>query len=241
MKFLKVIKLNLSYFLKIISGKYRHLYTNITLNVEWFGTHYGGFYLFPEVLKKKPVILSFGIGQDLSFDRAVSDRFACQVICFDPTPKSINWIKNQNQDLVKGLVFFQYGISEKTQHTKFFLPNNEDYVSGSVILRNDLNSQDYIDVELKSIVDICLELNIKHIDVLKMDIEGAEYNVLKNLIATNIFVGQILVEFHDRMFSDGFLKSRETVKIMKDHGYKISAHSKSFEEVSFIHSSLSSY
>ena len=238
MTFIKTIKLNIKYLLKIISGKYRYLYKDIKLDVKWFGGYYGGFYLFPNVIKNNAVILSFGIGEDVSFDRAVSDKFGCPVLCFDPTPKSINWVTNQGSDLIKNLIFYKYGLAEKTHNAMFFLPKNKDHVSGSIILQEAVDTKDHISVELKSIGDICSELNIQHIDVLKMDIEGAEYNVLKDLMLSDIFIGQILVEFHDRLFHDVFLKSRESVALLKGRGYIVSAHSKSFEEVSFIHSSL---
>jgi FkbM family methyltransferase len=238
MPFIKIIKLNLKYLLNILSRRYRFLYVDTELDIKWFGNHYGGFYLFPDVVKDNPVILSFGIGEDISFDRAVSERFGCMVMCFDPTPNSINWFSNQSADLVNNLKLYEYGLSDKTHNAKFFLPKNKEHVSGSFILQDAVDLNDYVNVELKSIGDICSELNIRHIDVLKMDIEGAEYNVLKDLMINDIFVGQILVEFHDRLFNNASLKSKESVALLKECGYKIYAHSKSFEEVSFIHSSI---
>ena len=238
MTFLKILKVNIKYLLKIISGNYRYLYKDIKLDVKWFGTYYGGFYLFPAVIKNNAVILSFGVGEDLSFDRAVSDWFKCPVLCFDPTPKSINWAKNQSSKLTNHLIFHEYGLADKTHVAKFFLPKNKEHVSGSIIVQEAVDNKDFIIVDLKSISDICSELNIQYVDVLKMDIEGAEFSVIKDLMLSDIFVGQILVEFHDRLFPDFFQKSKESVALLREHGYIVSAHAKSFEEVSFIHTSI---
>jgi len=42
------------------------------------------------------------------------------------------------------------------------------------------------------------ELRHASIDLLKMDIEGAEYDVLADMISQRIPVKQLLVEFHHR-------------------------------------------
>lgn len=238
MYILKKIRRNLLYLLKLISGKYSHLYTNINLKTEYFGNEYGGFYLSPFLIRENPIIMSFGIGEDISFDRAISDRFNCKVHCFDPTPKSIGWFRKQSPETVKNLKFYEYGLSKKSGKTKFFLPKNKNYISGSNILFNSLDENDYVNVNLKNITDICVDLKIKKIDVLKMDIEGSEYEVIESLISSNIFIGQILVEFHDRFFNKKIPKSYISTKLLKENGYFISQNSKTFEEISFVHSSL---
>ncbi|GIS18490.1 MAG: hypothetical protein CM15mP120_04060 [Pseudomonadota bacterium] len=40
------------------------------------------------------------------------------------------------------------------------------------------------------------DLGHDHLDVLKMDIEGAEYAVLDDMLQSNILPDQLLVEFH---------------------------------------------
>ena len=45
------------------------------------------------------------------------------------------------------------------------------------------------------------EFGLNHIDVIRMDIEGAEYEVLENILNNRISVDQILSEFHDRYFN----------------------------------------
>src|SRR5690554_1691728 len=39
------------------------------------------------------------------------------------------------------------------------------------------------------------QLGHKHIDVLKMDIEGAEYDVIENILSAQLPITQILIEF----------------------------------------------
>lgn len=218
-------------FLKSI-GKFSHLKVSVKCKHIWYGNKYGGFYVSPEFLDENSIIYSFGIGEDISFDRALIDNHNCHIFGFDPTPKSINWVKSQ---LLPGKFnFFEFGISNKSGYVDFYLPKNPEYVSGSIIIQNNIDTKEKVIVKMKSIEDITNELGHKHIDVLKMDIEGAEYDVIEDILNTKISITQILVEFHDRFFENGILKTQQTIKLLKSNGYEIFAISDSFEEISFI-------
>jgi len=131
-----------------------------------------------------------------------------------------------------------YGIAQKTHEGTFYLPKINQNVSGSIVEQSAVDAQNSINVPLKSISDIMLELGHDHIDVLKMDIEGAEYDVIHGLVNSNISIGQILIEFHDRLFHGDLSMSIESVKLLRSAGYRIFAVSDTFEEVSFVHCSI---
>ena len=71
-----------------------------------------------------------------------------------------------------------------------------------------------------------------------MDIEGSEYDVLENVLQSDIFIGQILVEFHDRFFDNGKEKSIKILNLMKEKGFIIFGISETFDEISFINKNL---
>jgi len=71
------------------------------------------------------------------------------------------------------------------------------------------------------------------IDVLKMDIEGAEYEVLWDLLGCGIRPRQILVEFHHRWPELGIERTRRAVRELNQAGYLIFNVSASGEEYSF--------
>ena len=79
------------------------------------------------------------------------------------------------------------------------------------------------------------DLGLGVIDVIKMDIEGSEYAVLEEILASEIKVDQLLIEFHDRLFDQENYKSKKIVKKMNENGYEVFASSSTYEEVSFIH------
>ena len=78
------------------------------------------------------------------------------------------------------------------------------------------------------------QLGHERIDVLKMDIEGAEYDVLPDILSSGLVVDQILVEFHHRLVVDGAAKTQDAVRLLRAHGYAPFAVSPGAEEVSFI-------
>ena len=78
----------------------------------------------------------------------------------------------------------------------------------------------------------------KKIDILKLDIEGYEYELLESINFTNLHVNQILIEFHERFFPDGKVKTLKIIEILSTYGFEIFAISNSFEEVSFINKRL---
>lgn len=202
----------------------------------WYGNTYGGFYVNPNKLSKDAIVYSFGIGEDISFDLEMIQQHQCQIFGFDPTPKSITWMAHQN--LPSNFYFQDYGIGITTGAHQFHLPKNPDYVSGSALSHNNVSSNDVITVQMKCIEDIATEMGHRYIDVLKMDIEGSEYEVLESIISSHIGVGQLLVEFHERFFDDGYQRNRRAIKLLQSKGFLLFAISKSGEELSFISRSL---
>ena len=204
----------------------------IKCNSKWYGNKYGGFYVCPNLLSSSSIVYSFGIGEDISFDKSIIEEFQCDVFGFDPTPKSIDWVNTQR--LPKKFHFFEYGIDNVSGTAKFYLPRNPVFVSGSIFANTNLITNETIDVQMKSFQDIVSDLGHKKIDILKMDIEGSEFHVLESIFKANINIDQILIEFHDRFFKDGKARLKRAEKILQSNGFEIFALSDSLEEVSFI-------
>ena len=114
------IKTKLKYVLLRGTQKYAHLKPKAKCKHTWYGHAYGGFYVCPEYLNKQSIVYSFGIGEDTSFDNAIISNHDCKVFGFDPTPKSINWVK-KNEEHDK-FCFYEYGLSKESGFVDFYLP-----------------------------------------------------------------------------------------------------------------------
>ncbi|RKT01344.1 FkbM family methyltransferase [Chryseobacterium defluvii] len=214
-------------------GRITNLKKNISIDHQWFGNEYGGFYVASNELNNKSIVYSFGIGEDISFDEAIIKKFDCEVFAFDPTPKSINWVKNKT-DLPAQFHFFPFGIDDKSGNVEFMLPYNDSHVSGSVIKQKNVNEQKVVKVPMKCLSDIIRDLNHTSVDLLKMDIEGSEYKIIENILDTPLEIKQILIEIHERFFENGKDKTQKLLSVLEQYGYKLFGVSDSMEELSFI-------
>jgi len=208
----------------VISQKSRY-------STERLGSAYGGWIYCPGVLDENFIVYSAGIGEDITFDLGLIEKYHCEVFAFDPTPRSIEWLKKQ--ELPWQFKWFQYGVADYDGIASFFPPENKNYVSHS-ILDNHLLRGTPINVEVRKIKTIMKTLNHKQIDILKMDIEGAEYATLKKLLAEDLNIKQILVEFHHFFPHVEVWQTIQAVINLYFHGYKLISMSTSGHEYSFI-------
>ena len=108
---------------------------------------------------------------------------------------------------------------EKTK-LKFYKQTNPTYVSQSLI--KEMFGTDFYEVDVDSIKNIMKENNHDNIDLLKLDIEGAEIEVLNNMIDDEIYPKYLCVEFD--LLIQNKDKSNETPKVvnrLQNAGYKI--------------------
>jgi len=78
-------------------------------------------------------------------------------------------------------------------------------------------------------------LGHQRIELLKMDIEGAEYEVIQDLLESRVEIHQLLVEFHHRWPEVGLNKTETAIQQLNSVGYKIFSVSLSGEEYGFLH------
>lgn len=216
----------------IIIGKELWIRKQCKVPLVYLGNDYGGFYVSPSAEMKN--VYSFGIGTDISFDLAMIEKYNAQISAFDPTPKSINWVKAQGT--INNFHFYPFGLSDYDGKAEFHLPKNPEYVSGSAFLYDGVQTE-AVEVEMKRLSTIMSELNHTSIDVLKMDIEGSEFGVIEDIIKEGIEFEELCIEFHSRFFDDGTKKLKNLIKLLNNNGYLICAAPKfaPFEEcVTFI-------
>ncbi|MCH7903662.1 MAG: FkbM family methyltransferase [Armatimonadetes bacterium] len=159
------------------------------------------------------------------------ERFGLTVQAFDPTPKSIEWVKRQK--LPEGFVMHEYGIADVDGDVTFSPPENPDHISHTILERPSTASR-AITVPVKRLETIMREIGHEHIDLMKMDVEGAEYAVIDDLVESTVRPRQLLVEFHHRFESIGLPKTKAAVEALRGAGYDLVYITDSGEEYSFL-------
>lgn len=194
---------------------------------------YGAWPCLAERLHRDSVVYSVGIGFDVQFDRALIERFGLTVHGFDPTPRVAGWLQdNPPPDAFK---FYPLGLAWIDGELSFAAPTEATAVSGTVV-PEAVADQPTVSIPVARLETMMRDLGHDHLDVLKMDIEGAEYAVLDDMLQSDILPDQLLVEFHHGKRKKGRFPVAETRKRVADllaRGYKIFWASESGRELAF--------
>ncbi len=183
---------------------------------QFHGTAYGGDYVCPTGLTSSSVVYSFGVGEDISLDLSLIETFGLQVFAFDPTPRSVEWIGAQS--LPPQFHFAAYGIADYDGTAEFFPPDNPDHVSHTIFERPSTADRS-ITVPVRRLSTLMAELGHTAIDLIKLDIEGAEYGVISDLLSARILPAQVVVEFHHDIHQLGWERTRTALAQLRDGGY----------------------
>ena len=204
-----------------------------------------------EGLDKNSIVYSFGVGEDISFDIIVAKQLGSDIHLFDPTPRAIqhvDLIKRSfdsnikppyetkfgggdkeyinilfNNKIQSSKIFMNgYGLYTENTTLKFYKPRNPNYVSHSLDMHMpNVNRNDYIEVEVKSLKTIMEERGHSKIDLLNVDIEGVEIEVLNQMLDNNIQPKYLCVDFDKRRANRDKDKFDNLINRLKSCGYKI--------------------
>jgi len=183
------------------------------------GTEYGGYAVMLDEVQPESVVYSFGLGEDVSFDLALIERTSCQVFGFDPTPRSIAWVKAQS--LPAGFHVRELGIAAHDGQASFAPPQNPAHISHSMVAPSAASAENGLSFEVRRLTTVMRDLGHERIDLLKMDVEGAEYDVLEDLLQGQVRPRQILVEFHHGMHGIPVARTEQALRALRAAGYRI--------------------
>ncbi|MBN1507015.1 MAG: FkbM family methyltransferase [Sedimentisphaerales bacterium] len=141
-------------------------------------------------LDESSVCYCVGVGIDASFDFALVDRFHCFVFSFDPTPASITYMERAEYDRTK-LHFLPVGLWDQDTELRLYLPTNDETLLSVYDLKG---TGKYFVCKCQKLSTIMRDLGHTHIDLLKLDIEGAWHRVIRNMVMEGISISMLCVE-----------------------------------------------
>ena len=144
--------------------------------LERLGSSYGGWVIPSDLVDRESIVYSGGVGEDVSFDLALIARTGCTVWAFDPTPRSIEFARHIGEPRFH---FLPFGLWSSDCTQRFYAGPEAGHVSHSAVARVD--DRPFFEAECLSLTTAMRDLGHERIDLLKLDIEGAELEVLASL------------------------------------------------------------
>ncbi len=155
------------------------------------GTAYGGWWVPAWVLQPGVLAYSAGVGEDTSFDLELAAH-GVQVVCFDPTPRAV---AHMATIAAPGLLDFEpIGWWDEDCEIRFFVPRDSTHVSHSAM--NLQQTTEFFTARVERPETIRQRRGDPVPDLVKMDIEGAEYKVLPAMLRDGFRPRVLCVEFN---------------------------------------------
>lgn len=171
-----------------------------------------------QLLDRNSVCYCVGAGEDVSFDTELKLLYDCHVFIFDPTPYGIQHFTQLKEHVESGRTFvanpkhtpytYRIGADQLAQITyvpvgvwsskttlRFFDPQINDYASYSACLFTDAKT--VVEAPVDRLANLMAQFGHASIDLLKLEIEGAEYEVVDTIIEDRLDIKAILIEFDE--------------------------------------------
>jgi len=187
-----------------------------TAAIEKIGTAYGGWYCAPACLAPDGLAVCAGAGEDVSFDVLLNTRFGLRVVCVDPTPRAVAHVRTLLDAAARGATipiadgppryalegfdttrfeFLPVALWSTDGSLRLFAPRDPRHVSHSAA--NLQHTTEFIEVPALRLESLLAARGETRLTLLKLDIEGAEYAVLDDLLAGPLRPAQLLIEFDE--------------------------------------------
>lgn len=153
-------------------------------------------------LNSDSIIIDLG-GYLGDWSKKIYDKYKCNIHIFEPVLKNYNHIVKEfnNNEKIK---IYNFGLSSLNE----YLIIKHDNASSSLFLKNGLEEK----IKLVKYLDFIKEEKIEIIDLIKINIEGSEYDLLEHILENNLHIKikNLQIQFH-KIFNDSEQK-REKIR-----------------------------
>ncbi len=216
------------------------LYRKRKLKMKRLGTKYGGWKFPDNFINQNSVCYLAGAGLDISFDVELVTNYNCSVFIFDPTPKAkehffeLREKTNKGEEMKTGggdiyeieksvfanIFYEDKGLWKKEEIIKFYEPEIKGHISHSIL--NLQKTDRFFEGKVERLSAIMKRNKHKSIDLLKLDIEGAEYEVIKTIKEDKLNIKVICIEFdeiHKPLDSNYIIRIKNAISILLEQNY----------------------
>jgi FkbM family methyltransferase len=179
------------------------------------GSEWGGWVVPADLIDDSWTCYCVGAGSDVSFDLALIKGYGARVRCLDP----FHIFREQAERQAGGdprFTFVEAALAATDGPLEMF--GAEDPESGSLSAANLYETGRAVVKPGRTLPSLMAELGDDRADLLKLDIEGSEYDVLPTLDLPALGVRVLCIELHA---SRSVGEARRLLDSIRDQGYKI--------------------
>lgn len=172
---------------------------------EWFACNGDLIHSLNHNLNENSVVFEIG-GYTGKWASQIYEKFKCNIYIFEPIFDFYMHLENKFSTNKK-IHYKQVGIGTKNENYKVSYINSD---ATKLIKNSDGNFL----IKLETLENLIKEFNIINIDLLQINIEGAEYDLLENWIETNIIekIKTIQIQFHNFKEILNHIERRENIR-----------------------------
>jgi FkbM family methyltransferase len=181
----------------------------------WFHEFYNPPF-FP--IKENDIVFDVGANNGYFTIYAAQKAKSGKVYAFEPVSALADLIrKNAAVNRLDNIQIEQFALGGKSGEADFFISKQHN---GCHSLYHRAADDEPVRVRLLTLADFCAQKGIVKIDFLKMDCEGAEYEILLNLDRTALsMIGKIAMEHHDDILAGR--THGEIVDFLQQHNFLV--------------------
>ena len=172
------------------------------------------------ILNKNSIIIDLGanIGDKTQY---FNDRYKCKIICYEPNKIAYDILKKRFKKS-SNIICINKGVSKNEREKKLYYhkqyENDKlDFSQGSSFLDNkeNINSKNFDYVQTLPIYELLDEH--KYIDLIKIDIEGYEYEIIPELISNKNKIKYVIAELHGDPVRKNYDNTQKNKKLEKKY------------------------
>jgi FkbM family methyltransferase len=128
-------------------------------------------------------------------------------------------MENIEINKIENILSYKLGIIDDNKTIELYLSSNEN-LGMSSIFHHDTESGEVENVKAVKLDDFISENNIKKVNLIKIDIEGAEIFALKGMVNTlKKFTPILLVEISENVIKGNVVRGDDVFNFMRNIGY----------------------
>jgi FkbM family methyltransferase len=158
------------------------------------GSRANPWFLCPTGLGAQSIVYSGGVGRDITFEHALVKNYGCNIVLFDPSPTG-RATMSLPENKIPQFNFHPLALAGQCGTLNLSRPLCDEDGSWFKTSKGGTDLE-VCCVDLASLME---KNGHRHIDLLKIDIEGAEYEVIEDFLRRQIPIRQVLVEFHNKL------------------------------------------